>query len=298
MKTRYLWQGIAAVAVLATGSLAVAGMRLAWHWSGQTTVLPLAVPAPPDTASPAQQPDLTAILALAPFGQANRVVTAVRSAADAPRLDVVLRGIMANPDPAQSRALVRAGGTTAVLRIGEQVQNAELVAIATATITLQTGTARVVIGFDGQQGDATPDARDRTEAPPAAPPAETDPLARLAASIVAGNGSIDLRDGPPPETTDDYIAFWRDRITRNPQAVLDSIGIERVDNGYRIAAAPDIGVTMAGLRPGDVVTKLNGQAVGNIDRDRQLYDEVAASGMARLDVVRDGKPLVLSFPLR
>lgn len=291
-----LWVGIAAIAVFAAGSLAAAGLRLAWHWSGHTTVLPSDVMAPPAAEGAPQPRDITAIVAFAPFGQAETLTPDRVSASADTGLDVVLRGVMVDPDPGQSRALMLVGGNTSVFRVGDAVQSAELVMIDTETVTLQVGDRRQVVGFDGMVDAMTGDAA--TAPQDAAPAAPRDPLARLAASIVAGSGSIDLRDDTPPETTDDYIAFWRNRITQNPQAAMDRVGVELVENGYRIKDAPDIGVTMAGLRPGDVITRLNGTEVGDIDRDRKLYDDVAASGIARLEVMRDGKSLLLTFPLR
>ena len=79
---------------------------------------------------------------------------------------------------------------------------------------------------------------------------------------------------------------------------MDAIGLIPVENGYRVAEQHDSGVGLAGLRADDVVTSVNGQAVGDVERDRQLFDEVAASGQARIEVRRDGRSLVMTFPLR
>ncbi|KZZ62765.1 hypothetical protein A3764_00950 [Sulfitobacter sp. HI0129] len=92
--------------------------------------------------------------------------------------------------------------------------------------------------------------------------------------------------------------MWRERIRANPAEVLDTIGLVPTDNGYRIADEHDTGVSRAGLQAGDVVTTVNGQAVGNVEQDRALYDSVAASGIARIEVERNGKTIVMSFPLQ
>lgn len=101
-----------------------------------------------------------------------------------------------------------------------------------------------------------------------------------------------------PQTTQDYIELWRERIRANPQEVLDTIGLIPTENGYRIAEEHDSGVGLAGLRAGDVVTSVNGQVVGDVERDRELFDDVAASGLARIEVQRDGSTVVMSFPLQ
>jgi general secretion pathway protein C len=289
-----LWALTALVVGLLIASLMFAFVRLGWHMGGHTSVLPLSTAVQPVVENAAPERDITAIIALAPFGQiaATQQVPQIRDAIA--KIDLALRGVLVDPDPAQSRAYILAGGATSVFRIGDDVQSAELVAINADTITLMLGDQLQIVGFDGFLGRGTP----LDQPKPSQQASLSDPFARLAAAIVPGRGSIDLRDGPPPETTDDYINLWRDKIAQNPKAAMDSVGVELVENGYRIKADPNIGVALAGLRPGDVVTRLNGQAVGDLDRDRQLYDDVAAAGIARLEVVRDGQALLLTFPLR
>ncbi|SHF30718.1 hypothetical protein SAMN05444339_1051, partial [Loktanella atrilutea] len=103
---------------------------------------------------------------------------------------------------------------------------------------------------------------------------------------------------PPPVTTQDYIDLWRERIRANPMQVLDEIGLVPSPGGYTITENHDSGVTRAGLQAGDLVKSVNGQPVGNVDSDRALYDEVANSGLARVEIEREGRSIVLSFPLQ
>jgi general secretion pathway protein C len=291
MTARRLWLFTALIALALLASLLLSGGQLLRHLAGQTGAIALDLPPPPAQAEPAAPRQIGAIIALAPFGQpANTAPAAVESAAP---LRLTLRGVLVDPDPAQSRAYVMHEGETGTFRLGEEIQQAELVAINRDTITLRRGEELVIVGFEGIEGEERPEAAPES---PASPP--TDPFARLAAAIVPGQGSIDLREAPPPETTEEYIDFWRERITRNPQSAMETVGVELVENGYRVTPDPNIGVTLAGLKPGDVVTRLNGRTLGNLERDRVLYDEVAAAGIARLEVVRAGKALLLTFPLR
>lgn len=294
MTSARAWMITVLVMVALIGSVASAILQLRWHQAGHTNVLPQAVSLPAAAVETPPQQDTTAIVALAPFGK-QTVIVADAPTAETVRLDVALRGVLVDPDPALSRAFVLVAGSTEVFQIGATIEGTELVAINADTITLKSDQGLHIVGFDGVLEDGQTVAQD-----PAAEAKEnpTDPFARLAAAIVPGQGSIDLREAPPPETTQDYINLWRKRITENPQAAMDTVGVELVENGYRIKPDPNIGVTLAGLRPGDVVTRLNGQAVGDLDKDRQLYDEVAAAGIARVEVIRDGQALLLTFPLR
>lgn len=101
-----------------------------------------------------------------------------------------------------------------------------------------------------------------------------------------------------PETTAEYIDYWRDRVRRNPGEVLRDIGLEPADGGYRIAAKQDIGVRLAGFRTGDLITSVNGMPVGVARQDRKNMDQIIADGMARISFERNGEQRTLTFPLR
>ena len=109
---------------------------------------------------------------------------------------------------------------------------------------------------------------------------------------------VDAASRARPKTMQEYIAYWRARIQANPAQVMGIIGLELVPNGYRVTENHNIGVTRAGLLAGDVVTTVNGQSVGDIAADRVLYDRVADSGLATIEVIREGDTLLMSFPLR
>jgi general secretion pathway protein C len=68
--------------------------------------------------------------------------------------------------------------------------------------------------------------------------------------------------------------------------------------GYVVGADSSPQLLRAGLRPGDVIRSVNGQALGDPDADRDLFASAAASGRLRVEVVRDGRTLSLTVPLR
>ena len=93
------------------------------------------------------------------------------------------------------------------------------------------------------------------------------------------------------------VARYRGRIRDDPQRVLDDLGIVAGEAGYEVGAEPATLLRRAGLEPGDLIAKVNGQQIGDVGRDRSFFDVVVASGRARVEVVRDGQRIVLSFPL-
>jgi general secretion pathway protein C len=94
------------------------------------------------------------------------------------------------------------------------------------------------------------------------------------------------------------LATYGDRFRDDPQAVLDEFGLLATAEGYQVTDAASDPVLRAGLLPGDLVATVNGQQVGNIQRDLNLFDEITAAGHARVEVVRDGRRMTLSFPLQ
>jgi general secretion pathway protein C len=104
----------------------------------------------------------------------------------------------------------------------------------------------------------------------------------------------------PVEATDadSVIARYRAAIRQNPVSVMVRLGIEVTDRGYRVADATSQGVLNAGFLPGDIIRTVNGKPVGKLQSDVDLFDEVAAAGLAQVELLRGGEEIKLSFPLR
>ncbi len=100
----------------------------------------------------------------------------------------------------------------------------------------------------------------------------------------------------PP--TSALSADFRTRVTDDPRSLLSSLGAAPTPQGYRVGPNPSPQTRLAGLLPGDLVQKVNGAEVGDLESDRQLFDRVMTSGQARVQVLRDGRQITLSFPLR
>ncbi len=155
-------------------------------------------------------------------------------------------------------------------------------------VKLTDGAKTITLTFDGDTEVVAPTERAGSDAPASL-------LDRLRGGFVV---PATYERPSKPETTAQYIDYWRTRVRKNPQAVLDEIGLKPTDKGYVIADTHDIGVQLAGLRSGDLVRSVNGQAVGDPEADRKFYDEIAAAGEARIEVERGGRVLSFSFPLR
>ncbi|MGR3628615.1 MAG: type II secretion system protein N [Sulfitobacter sp.] len=278
-----------AVILGALGSVAVAGADVTWRLMGHDRVMPPVAVLRAPVEVQAAPTDLGPALMLAPFGAAE-VPVAEAEIPEAP-LNLILLGVIVRDDPSRSLALLRSDQSEGNYRIGEEVApGVTLTAIAQDRVTLSKDGADIVLYFAG--AEAAPD----VEAVPTG-------AERLMALITSGQGGsiseqVDAAARAEPVTTQDYIDMWRKRIIANPAQVLDTIGLVPGEKGYTIAEKHDVGVNRAGLRAGDIVTSVNGQSVGNVDKDRALYDVIADSGLARIEVERDGRTIVMSFPLQ
>ena len=287
--------GIIILAIAVTASLGIAAGRTVWHVAGETAIAPQDVNVQQDIAPLAVSYDIAPVTALAPFGSVSQPAPTAEQAA-ATTLDLALRGILLQTDPAQSSALIATDGSTLRYVIGDSIAGkAVLTEIMDRQVVLDVNGNPQTLGFPNADNLPLGDAQLSQTAAEAPEPSGLD---RLRAALGVASGSIEIKDPPPPVTTDDYITMWRERIIRNPNQVLGEIGLLAGEKGYTIDETHDPGIKLAGLKAGDRVARVNGQAVGNVEQDRKFFDEVAASGVARLEVVRGDRTFVLSFPLR
>ena len=276
----------------ALGSIAAAAAPVAWHLGGWSTAMPERPVAAAAVDLPEPEPvQIDTILDLAPFG-----VVEAPPEPDVPigetTLDLVLHGVVVQEDPAASMAFIGHEGASEGYRPDDMIADrARLVEVAADHVVLDVEGELQTLSFP-EPGDAAPSAE--TGGATSGP----DRLRELVAAQTQGGGAEAVPQDEGPQTTQDHIQLWRDRIRANPQEVLDAIGLIPTENGYRIAEQHDSGVGLAGLQAGDVVTSVNGQAVGDVEQDRALFDNVAASGLARVEVQRDGRTIVMSFPLQ
>jgi general secretion pathway protein C len=260
------------VAGLAAISLGIAGGPVVWHVLGQVdTGTPalgaMAAGAPPVAA------DISAILAFAPFGDATPLAAPAIVAIPATQLGLTLLGLtIANPATA-SRAIIGGGDQpVASYASGDAITpDVVLADVRTDHVILTVNGAPEALFFTATDGGA-------------AQPLNIGPIIAV--------GPAD------PTNPDAVIAYYRDEILQNPQAVLDRLGLQATADGYLIADAADPDVRRAGFQPGDLVTRVNGQAVGDVARDQAYFDDIAASGRATVEVQRAGQTITMTFPLR
>lgn len=78
-----------------------------------------------------------------------------------------------------------------------------------------------------------------------------------------------------------------------PAQILQRLDAAPVEGGYRIGSG-----SVPGMRAGDVIQSVNGQQLGRGAADQAAFAAAQASGAAQVQILRDGKPVTLTVPLR
>lgn len=280
------------LALVVIASVSYAGARLTWYAMGETSAQ---APLPVEPVRTTEPPDIAAILKLEPFGTREPAPEAEPAAPVAQPAKVLdgfrLTGvILAEPAEHSLAMIANASGKVSGYGVGGEV--------AKGAVLRSVHREHIVISIAGKSATL------RFEGEPEVVASGVDRLREMIVSRPAAyrdrSAEMAIPDGLAPlgSTAEAAIDHYRRRIAANPRAVMDDLGLSLVEDGYRIGTDAPRAVLSAGLRSGDVVTRVNGKDVGVIDTDRRLFDEIAAAGHARVEILRDGRTITLSFPLK
>lgn len=290
LRSPVFWLRLVSLVVVVSLALGVA--RLTWRLVGwddgrEAVWTPVALP-------PVGGPtggDLVSILSWAPFGGG------MTGAGGLPisNLGLLLKGIVYAVGGGSTALISSGGGPVQIFAVGEApVGNAVIEDIEIDRVILNVGGQREALVLPHPAGALPTDvagAPPQVAAPPmAVAPAGTSPesqAALAAASPVATAAAA--RSNPPARPQ---------QAALTPSDAVSSLGVTPSAQGYVIGPDSAPQLLRAGLRPGDVIKSVNGQALGDAARDQQTFQRAAAGGRARVEVVREGRTLTLTIPLR
>ena len=251
--------GLDLVTGLVVVSVAVALAGLTWRIAGHAGTGAITVPS--GRSGPAMAPDIAPALAFAPFGKA-----AASDATQATALPLELKGVFAARPAEMSVAYIAVSGAPAVpFRIGEAAAGATIQAILRDRVILANGGRTEFLAFP----DPTLSPEDRAAAAakgPVAPP--------LVPGVAPATGNA------PPALP-------------SQSTVLQRLDASPVNGGYRIG---DNGPP--GMVAGDVIQSVNGTPLTDPSAASTAFANAQSSGSAQVQILRDGKRLTLTVPLR
>lgn len=246
-------------------SVAFALAGLTWRIAGHAGMGAVTVPS--GRSGPVIPANSGPAIALAPFGKGTAT-----DASQPTALPLILQGIVAAvPAEASTAFIVVSGQPAAPFQIGQSVGGATIQGITRD---------RVILSNQGRMEYLT--FPDPNVAPPAAGPQGT---LGGPAPVVPGRTATPPPPGPPPApapVAGDGITALAQRFNATP-----------VQGGYRIgtAAAP-------GLNAGDILLSVNGTALNDPQAAGAAFNAAQQSGSATIQVLRDGKRMTLTVPLR
>jgi general secretion pathway protein C len=241
-------------------SVAFALAGLTWRLAGHAGTGAITVPS--GRSGPAVAPDIAPAIALAPFGRA-----AAADATQATSLPLELKGVIAAIPAELSTAFISVSGAAATpFHVGEAVNGATIQSILRDRVILASNGRSEYLAF--------PD--------PTLSPEQRQAAAQEATTPQPGTAPA---PGAPPAPAAPPAA--------GAAALLQRFDATPVSGGFRIG---DNGPP--GMIAGDVIQSVNGTSLGDPNAANAAFASAQASGSAQIQILRDGKRLTLTVPLR
>lgn len=251
-------------------SVAVALAGLTWRIAGHAGTGAITVPS--GTSGPAVAPDIGATVALAPFGKPS-----VSEAGQATGLPLELKGVIAAGPGDLSSAFISVSGQPAkAYKVGDNINGATIQSILRDRVILANGGRNEFLAFPDPT--LTPEQRQAAaQGQPA--PAPANPVTTPGSPPPARLPSTPQPPAGPPQAS---VAGILQRFDASP-----------VQGGYRIGENGP-----PGMVAGDVIQSVNGTALSDPAAAQGAFAAAQSSGSAQIQILRDGKRLTLTVPLR
>jgi type II secretion system protein C len=210
------------------------------------------------------------------------------AAADPPAArpaDLALAGVVVGTTPDRSSAILASGGRTRVVAVGEAAFGGRLVAVASGSVTLDFGGERVELSLPAAAA-----------APPPPPPARP-------------AGKPVLPPGAPPEDPEtparemSRVEVQRRLGEEIPRILAETAVAPVMEEGRVVGVqvtrlAEGTLLSDAGLRTGDVLTRINGTDIDGMATLIGLWPRLQTATELRATVLRSGQPFSLLVTLR
>jgi general secretion pathway protein C len=193
--------------------------------------------------------------------------------------DLALLGVVWHSDPARSAAILKSEGRQRIVAVGETAFGGHLTAINATSVVLQFGDENVEVRLADESAVAA--------APVGRFPVAPRPTPSRVSGRVMARAEVERRLG---QEIPRILAETTLVPAREPGGRVAGFTLSRVaDNSL---------LTDAGLRPGDVLTEVNGTPIDSVATLAALYARLANEKELRAVVLRDGQPVPLSITLR
>ena len=212
------------------------------------------------------------------------LVLAVGEAPGAAPRDLAVAGVVVGTTPERSSAILTSGGRTRTIALGESAFGGRLVSVTAAGVALEFGGTRVELRLPSE-GTALPRPAGPSPAHPAlpagAPPEDPETPAREMSRVEVQRR---LGEEIPRILAETAVA----PVTEEGRVV--GVQVTRLPEGSLL--------TDAGLRTGDVLTRINGTEIDGMATLIGLWPRLQSASELRATVLRNGQPFSLLVSLR
>lgn len=232
-------------------------------------------PPPPVAALPAAPPvDVGALINAHLFGNAAAEATGDAANAPATSMPLVLTGLFATEDPKEGMAI-----------IGDSAQTAKFVTVGQQV----TGGAQLHSVYNDRAIIERAGALESVFLPKA-----------------SGGGSLAMAPPPPqamPGGNEAVVERMRQMVNNDPGLIGSLMRPQAVFaggkmRGFRVYPGTNRqAFARLGLRPGDLVTAINGTPLDDKDRAQEIFNTLSSSTEARVSVTRNGRQQELALNL-
>ncbi|HET8903356.1 MAG TPA: type II secretion system protein N [Saccharospirillum sp.] len=275
-QTRQIWLPLQRwVVVILIALSAVFSAQLTWLWlqPAPTVTAPRIQPANLNTGNGSANPEqLGATLAERHlFGQFEAVAEAEpERPVEAPetRLNMTLQAVLSRGTDGNGFAIIsRGGGQASAFSVGDDIFNqATLSAVYSDRVILDRNGQLETLRYERLETSELLQVNDE--------PIED--ASSFGETIDQAQQRVDRGEDVQAQV-EQMVSYVQQRANSDPQGLLDEVGLEATGSGYRVTQNARQ-LAMAGLRPGDVVTAVNDQPVGNIGQDQMLLNQILQTG--------------------
>ncbi len=92
------------------------------------------------------------------------------------------------------------------------------------------------------------------------------------------------------------IDRYEKQFQNNPESLLSSAGLLATGSSYQVENGSPL--TRVGLKAGDEIVSVNGQAVGDFSNDKMLGDVVRSQGVARIEISRNKRRFFVNYAVK
>jgi type II secretion system protein C len=192
--------------------------------------------------------------------------------------DLVAVGTIIGPRADRCVAILRSGGRSRAVAVGESAFGARVSAVRPGVVTLEV---------DGQRHELRVTAAEGAAPPAAALPATGSPVEEPGdAARTMVRQDVERRLG-------------REMARILAETTLVPVMADGRTSGFTLTRVPENSLlTDAGLRPGDVITRINGVDIDSMATLVGLYARLQNESSLQAVVLRNGQPVSISVTLR